>query len=179
MSGRLRQLAGDYDGVNFSIPQCTLPRCASLLSRCGPNAVGIATTYLNAKVEDIVSRYERHYCKRTRQGNQLPAGRMSEPLRSGRHNFRNASVPSSAVKPQRQSQKRRVLAGSFVAACYGCSNSNYRQAQVQPPAQFSGSVKLRPRFYAKTSGIGDGHAEVRRMQSSLRHFANSGLDFSF
>jgi hypothetical protein len=72
-------LAGDYDGAKLIMPQCTFSRCANLLSRCEPNAIGIATTNLNDKVEDIVSWYERYYCKRTRQEISYPPAGFRNP----------------------------------------------------------------------------------------------------
>ena len=48
-----------------------------------------------------------------------------------------ASVPSSAAKPQRQAQIASGVGGSFVAACYGCSNSNYGKPSVQCLPVFS------------------------------------------
>lgn len=94
----------------------------------------------------VSKRQGRRHCDQARAslsqedpaGSQLPADRISEPLCSVLGSQpRNPSVPSSAVKPQRQAQKRRVLAGSSVAAWYGCANSNYGKARVQPAPRFS------------------------------------------
>lgn len=96
-------------------------------------------------------------------------------------NQRLNPVPSSAVKPQRQAQSI-GYGGSFVAACYGCSNCNCRVGPVQSSPKFSSirpwtdeephGIRFRTRPFLRLSARafqGTGAAAAMNLPQSVFH----------
>jgi hypothetical protein len=133
LSDQTGELVEDYDRANLNTKRRTLRRCASFAQ---PLGTSISHHNLHATSETIVMR--RSVLQQedpTAYPPSVGGTNGTTSLRSA-ENQRLQTGSSSAVKPQRQAQSI-GCGGSFVAACYGCTNCNYGVCQVQSSRNFS------------------------------------------